>query len=144
MCYKILYATCLESGQYAHICRSFMYYITFESLFLTSKCTQSDFLWTQTVAPHRGFCMAAQKRYRFCSACSDFTSQTAPNRELFTNHLMQYGIQYSTIKSDIYGTHGTMKRPIPPDWSVDYSGPLHLAVATFIFNIERYVKFNNK
>ena len=67
----IKYATCLESGQYAHICRSSMYNNTFEALFLTSKRTQSDFLWTQTVAPHRGFCMAAQRRYRFRFACAD-------------------------------------------------------------------------
>ena len=46
----IKYTTCLESGLYAHICRSFMYNSTFEALFLTSKCMQSDFLWTQTVA----------------------------------------------------------------------------------------------
>ena len=42
-----------------------MYNNTFEALFLTSKCTQSGFLWTQTVAPHRGFCMAAQSSYMF-------------------------------------------------------------------------------
>ena len=44
----IKYATCLESGQYhqyAYICRSFMYNITFEALFLASKCTQSDFFF---------------------------------------------------------------------------------------------------
>ena len=65
---KVLYntvgPTCLESGQYAHICRSFMYNYTFEALFLTSKCTQSDFLWMQTVAPHPGFSKAAQRRIR--------------------------------------------------------------------------------
>ena len=53
----------------------------FEALFLTSKRTQNEFLWTQTVAPHRGFCMAAQRRYRFRSACADSSSQIAPNRE---------------------------------------------------------------
>ena len=56
--------TRLESGQTAHICRSFMYNYTFVALFLTSKCTQSNVLWTQTVAPHRGFSMAAQRRFR--------------------------------------------------------------------------------
>ena len=50
----IKYCTCLVCGQYTHICRSFMYNNTFEALFLTSKCR--GFLWTQTVAPHRGFC----------------------------------------------------------------------------------------
>ena len=55
----IKYCTCLECGQYAHIYRSFMYNNTFEALFLTSKCTKRGFLWTQTVAPHRGFCKAA-------------------------------------------------------------------------------------
>ena len=49
----IKYCTCLECGQYAHICRSFMYSNNFEGLFLTSKCTKGGFLWTQTVAPHR-------------------------------------------------------------------------------------------
>ena len=48
----IKYCTCLECGQYAHMCRSF----TFQVLFLTSQCTKRGFLWTQTVAPHRGFC----------------------------------------------------------------------------------------
>ena len=48
----IKYCTCLESKQCAHICRSFMYNNTFEALFLTSTCTHSGFLWTQTVAPH--------------------------------------------------------------------------------------------
>ena len=75
----IKYAKCLESGQYAHICRSLLYNITFEALFLMSKCTQSDFLWTQTVAPHHAFSMAAQRRFR--SAYSDYSSQIAPNRE---------------------------------------------------------------
>ena len=67
----IKYCTCLECGQYAHICRSFMYNNTFEALFLTSKCTKRDFLWTQTVAPHRGFCKAAQRRYRIFSTWAD-------------------------------------------------------------------------
>ena len=53
--------------------------VTFEALFLMSKCTQSDVLWTQTVAPHRGFCMAAQRRFR--STYADYSSQIAPNRE---------------------------------------------------------------
>ena len=66
----IKYCTCLECGQYAHICRSFMYNNTFEALFLTSKCTKRGFLWTQTVAPHRGFCKAAQRRYRIFSTWS--------------------------------------------------------------------------
>ena len=57
-------ARCLEFGQYAHICRSFMYNSTFEAVFLMSKCTQSDFLWTQTVTRHPGFCMATQRRFR--------------------------------------------------------------------------------
>ena len=59
----IKYCTCLECGQYGHICRSFVYK-TFEALFLTSKCTKRGFLLTQTVAPHRGFCKAAHRRYR--------------------------------------------------------------------------------
>ena len=41
-----------------------MYNSTFEALFLTLKCTQIDFLWTQTVAPHPGICMAAHRRFR--------------------------------------------------------------------------------
>ena len=64
----ITYCTCLECGQYAHICRYFMYNNTFEALFLTSKCTKRGFRWTQTVAPHRGFCKAAQRRYRIFTA----------------------------------------------------------------------------
>ena len=63
----IKYCTCLECGQYAHICRTFMYNNTFEALFLTSKYTKRGFLWTQTVAPHRSFCKAAQRRYRIFS-----------------------------------------------------------------------------
>ena len=63
----IKYCTCLECGQYAHICRCFMYNNTFEALFLTSKCTKRGFLWTQTVAPHHGFCKAAYRRYRIFS-----------------------------------------------------------------------------
>ena len=75
----IKYATCLESGQYAHICRSFMYNSTFEALFPKYRPTQRDFLWTQTVAPNPGFCMAAQKRFR--PAHADNSSQITPNRE---------------------------------------------------------------
>ena len=63
---------------------AFMYNNTFEALFLTSTCLQSDFLCTQTVAPHLGLCMAAH----------DSSSQIAPNRELFTNYLMHYVLQY--------------------------------------------------
>ena len=40
----IKYCTCLACGQYAHICRSFVYNNTFEALFLTSKCTKRGFL----------------------------------------------------------------------------------------------------
>ena len=49
----IKYCTCLECGQYAHICRSFMYNNTFEALFLTSKCTKRGFLWTHSGATPR-------------------------------------------------------------------------------------------
>ena len=57
-----------------------MYNNTFEAVFLTRNvCTESDFLWAQTVAPHPGFCMAAQRRFR--SAYADSTSQIVPNRE---------------------------------------------------------------
>ena len=85
----IKYCTCLQWGQYAHICRSFMYNNTFEALFLTSKCTKRGFLWTQTVAPHHGFCKAAQRRYRFFPLELILVHIIAPNCEYFTNHLMQ-------------------------------------------------------
>ena len=81
--YIIKYCTCLECGQYAHICRSFMYNNTFEALFLTSKCTKSGFLWTQTVAPHRGFCKAAQRRYRMFSTWADSSSQNRTKLRIF-------------------------------------------------------------
>ena len=116
------------------------YNSTFEALFLTSKCTQSHFLWTQTVAPHPGFSLAAQRRFR--SAYADYSSQIAPNREYFTIHLIQDLIQYFYNKSEIYGTHGTMKRPIPPGWSVDYSAPSHLAVATCICTLSNVERWN--
>ena len=84
----IKYCTCLECGQYAHICRSVMYSNTFEALFLSSKCTNE-------------------------------------------------------FSPEIFGTHGTMKNPIPSSWSVDFSGPRasHVAEATCIFtlfNVERW------
>ena len=79
----IKYCTCLECGQYAHLCRSFMYNNTFEALFLTSKCTKKGFLWTQTVAPHRGFCKAAQRRYRIFSTWADSTSQNRTKLRIF-------------------------------------------------------------
>ena len=79
----IKYCTCLECGQYAHICRSFMYNNTFEALFLTSKCTKRGFLWTQTVAPHRGFCKAAQRRYRIFSTWADSSSQNRTKLRIF-------------------------------------------------------------
>ena len=79
----IKYCTCLECGQYAHICRSFMYNNTFEALFLTSKCTKRGFLWTQTVAPHRGFCKAAQRRYRIFSTWADSSSQNRTKLIIF-------------------------------------------------------------
>ena len=79
----IKYCTCLECGQYAHICRSFMYNNTFEALFLTSKCTKKGFLWTQTVAPHRGFCKAAQRRYRIFSTWAASTSQNRTKLRIF-------------------------------------------------------------
>ena len=80
----IKYCTCLECEQYAHICRSFMYNNTLGALFLTSKCTKRGFLWTQTVAPHRRFCKAAQRRYRIFSTWADSSSQnrTKPNISL--------------------------------------------------------------
>ena len=111
----IKYCTCLEFGQYAHMCRSFMYNNTFEALCLTSKCTKRGFLWTQTVAPHRG-------ATEFSPLKLSLVHNIAPNCEYFTNHLMQYVFcNISTIKSEIFGTHGTMKSPIPSSWSVDYS-----------------------
>ena len=79
----IKYCTCLECGQYAHICRSFMYNNTFEALFLTSKCTKRGFLWTQIVAPHRGFCKAAQRRYRIFSTWADSSSQNRTKLRIF-------------------------------------------------------------
>ena len=79
----IKYCTCLECGQYAHICWSFMYNNTFESLFLTSKCTKRGFLWTQTVAPHRGFCKTAQRRYRIFSTWADSSSQNRTKLRIF-------------------------------------------------------------
>ena len=79
----IKYGTCLECGQYAHICRSFMYNNTFEALFLTSKCTKRGFLWTQTVAPHRGFFKAAQRRYRIFSTWADSSSQNRTELRIF-------------------------------------------------------------
>ena len=79
----IKYCTCLECGQYAHICRSFMYNNTFEALFLTSKCTKRGFLWTQTVVPHRGFCKAAQRRYRIFSTWADSSSQNRTKLRIF-------------------------------------------------------------
>ena len=113
----IKYCTCLECGQYAHICRSFMYNNTFEALFLTLKCTKRGFLWTQTVAPHRGFCKAAQRRYRIFSAWADSSKEMkimknkiAPNCEYFTNHLMQYVLQYVYNKKwDIRNTRNNEK-----------------------------------
>ena len=79
----IKYCTCLECGQYAHICRSFMYNNTFEAPFLSSKCTKRGFLWTQTVAPHRGFCKAAQRRYRIFSTWADYSSQNRTKLRIF-------------------------------------------------------------
>ena len=81
----IKYCTCLECGQYAHICRSFMYNNTFEALFLflTSKCTNRGVLWTQTVAPHRGFCKAAQRRYRMFSTWADSSSKYRTKLRIF-------------------------------------------------------------
>ena len=75
----IKYCTCLESGQYANI------WIVGLSCIIThlkhvSWCRNVRKV-AQTVAPHRGFCMAAQRRCRFCSACTDSSSQIAPNRE---------------------------------------------------------------
>ena len=81
--YIIKYCTCLECGQYAHICRSFMYNNTFEALFLTSKCTKGGFLWTQTVAPHRCFSKAAQRSYRIFSTWVDSSSQNRTKLRLF-------------------------------------------------------------
>ena len=149
---------CLESEQYVHICRPFMCNNTFEALFLTSKCSHSGFVWTQTVAPHRSFCMAAQRRYsRFRSAWADSSSRIAPNCEYFNNHLMQYVpvLRYFYVKSEIYRTHGTMKSPIPPSWSVDFSAtraieplaPRGSNVHFYPFQcwaMKRCVKFNNK
>ena len=79
----IKYCTCLECGKYAHICRSFVYNNTFEALFLTSKCTKRGFLWTQTVAPHRGFCKATQRRYRIFSTWADPSSQNRTKLRIF-------------------------------------------------------------
>ena len=79
----IKYCTCLECGQYAHIWRSFMYNNNFEALFLTSKCTKRGFLWTQTVASHRGFCKAAQRRYRIFSTWADSSSQNRTKLRIF-------------------------------------------------------------
>ena len=79
----ITYCTCLECGQYAHICRSFMYNNTFEAIFLTSKCTKRGFLWTQTVAPHRGFCKPAQRRYRIFCTWADSSSQNRTKLRIF-------------------------------------------------------------
>ena len=142
----IKYCTCLECGQYAHICRSFMYNNTFDALFLTSKCTKRGFLWTQTVAPHRGFCKAAQRRYRIFSTWADsIVHKIAPNCEYFTNRLMQYVLQNFYNKNwDIRNTRNNEKSDsgiIPPGWSVDYSGPSHVAEPTCIFtlfNVERW------
>ena len=71
--------------------RSFMYNNTFEAPFLTSKCTKMGFLWTQTVAPHCGFCKAATE---FSPLELILVHKIAPNCEYFTNHLMQYVLQY--------------------------------------------------
>ena len=79
----IKYCTCLECGQYVHMCRSFMYNNTFEALFLMSKCTKRGFLWTQTVAPHSGFCKAAQRRYRIFSTWADSSSQNRTKLQIF-------------------------------------------------------------
>ena len=79
----IKYCTCLECGKCAHICRYFMYNNTFEALFLMSKCTKRSFLWTQTVAPHRGFCKAAQRCYRNFSTWADSSSQNRTKLRIF-------------------------------------------------------------
>ena len=79
----INYCTCLECWQYAHMCRSFMYNNTFEALLLTSKCTKRGFLWTQTVAPHRGFCKPAQRRFRIFSTWADSSSQNRTQLRIF-------------------------------------------------------------
>ena len=134
----VKYATCLESGQYAHICRSFMYNITFEALFLMSKYLRkaTSFVrkqWRHTavsVWPHIG-------AFAPLVLIIVHKSHQSANNSPIINHsnspiIMQYVILYSTIKSEIYGTHWTIKRPIPPAWSVDYTVPSHLALATFI------------
>ena len=87
-----------------------------------------------SVRPHRG-------ATEFSPLELILVHKIAPNCEYFTNHLMQYVLQYFYNKSEIFGTHGTMKSPIPSSWSVDYSGPSHVAEATCIFtlfNVERW------
>ena len=91
----IKYCTCLECGQYAHICRSFMYNNTFEARFLTStKLPKGAFFgrkqWRHTavsVRPHRG-------ATEFSPLELILVHKIAPNCEYFTNHLMQYVLQY--------------------------------------------------
>ena len=119
----IKYATCPESGQYAHICRSFVYNITFEALFLMSKCTQSDFLWMQTVAPHRGFYMAAQRSFR--SAYADYsTNRTKPRivhqssnalcHTIFYNKKLDIRNARNNEKADSAGLIRGLQRPLAP------------------------------
>ena len=179
----IKYCTCLECGQYAHICRSFMYNNTFEALFPTSKCTKRGFLWTQIVAPHRGFCKTAHRRYRIFSivACGwirglnasqrsrvgvginrsakglnvrlfelILVHKIAPNCEYFTNHLMQYVLQYFYNKKwDIRNTRNNEKSD-----SVELIHGLQRPLTRRGSNVHFYpfqcwemklcVKFNNK
>ena len=80
--------------------------------------------WRHTavsVRPHRG-------ATEFSPLELILVHKIAPNCEYFTNHLIQYfynTIIMSTIKGEIFGTHGTMKSSIPSSRSVDFSGAPH-------------------
>ena len=95
----IKYCTCLECGQYAHICRSFMYNNTFETLFQRQHVPKGAFFgrkqWRHisvSVRPHRG-------ATEFSPLELIPVHNIARNCEYFTNHLMQYVLQYDFEKN---------------------------------------------
>ena len=150
----IKYCTCLECGQYGHICRSFMYNNTFEALFLTSKCTKRGFLWTQTVAAGANITAVSVRPHRGATEFSPLelilVHKIAPNCEYFTNHLMHYVLQYFYNKKwDIWNTRNNEKSD-----SVELirglKGPLTRRGSNMHFYpfqcwaTKRCVKFNNK
>ena len=120
----IKFAICLESGLYAHICRSFMYNITFEALFLTSKCAKRLSLDANSGAASRflyGRTEALSLRLRWLL----FTNRTKPRIvHQSSNHAICHTIFYNTKwdirnarnneKADSAGLIRGLQRPLAP------------------------------